>query len=517
MTQAITASRDGATFQARLFWDRAARLLREDGPITKVGFEIGPKSFDDIWVEYDRIHGPSDQEGVPLRREHLQCKWHAAPDNYGYKHLIDPEFINANARSLLERARAAQMGYAPNGMGVRFKLVTNWRIEKEDPLRSMISTRSTALHVDRLYGSKTDDSAAGAIRKAWREHLNIDEDELRILARTLAIGEATDSLEDMRERLDMTFLAVGLRRVPANESAFLYDDLIYQWMGQKRLEFDRKSFREACDREGILETSTPAPKVYGVKSFEHAFDHLEDRCEEVLDFVPVFDERYIRSDADWSATLYPELRAFLADAASKQDRPRLALDTHTSLAFAAGSVLNIKSGRVVELEQRILSKAVWAADDMLADPAWPHFEFAVIELDTARPEMAIAVGVTHNVVADVVAYVGRSLPSVGRILTCVPSMGPGARSVVCGRHAFDLAAALAKKVAELKTHGARGLNHLFIAAPNTLTFFVGQRQVALGPTRLYEFDFDGGRDGSYRPSLTLPITHLSNTSSDDKA
>ena len=49
MTQAITARRDGDTFQARLFWDRAARLLDEDGAIIKVGFEVGPKSFDDIW------------------------------------------------------------------------------------------------------------------------------------------------------------------------------------------------------------------------------------------------------------------------------------------------------------------------------------------------------------------------------------------------------------------------------------------------------------------------------------
>ena len=51
MTQAVTARRDGDTFQARLFWDRAAWSLDENGSIVKVGFEMGPKSFDDIWVE----------------------------------------------------------------------------------------------------------------------------------------------------------------------------------------------------------------------------------------------------------------------------------------------------------------------------------------------------------------------------------------------------------------------------------------------------------------------------------
>ena len=113
------------------------------------------------------------------------------------------------------------------------------------------------------------------------------------------------------------------------------------------------------------------PRVYGVKSFEHAFDRLEERCDGVLDLVPVFDDRYIRNDADWEAKLYPELKAFLERAAQAQPRLRLALDAHTTLSFAAGSVLNIKSGRDVELEQRTLGRRVWAADDVPPDPDWP--------------------------------------------------------------------------------------------------------------------------------------------------
>ncbi len=510
MTQAVTARRDGDTFQARLFWNFAARLLDENGSIVKVGFEMGPKSFDDIWVEYNEDKGPSDHDGVPIRRIHLQCKWHSTPGSFGYLQLIEPEFINANTYSFLERARKAQLEIAPDGLGIQFKLLTNWRLERNDPLRDMVSTRSGAIRLDRLYGSKTDNSKAGAVRKAWREHLCIGEDELRTLASILAFGEATDSLSVLRETLDTTFLAMGLRRVPANESAFFYDDLVYQWMGQKRPEFDRESFRKACEHEGILVTSLPAPNVYGVKSFEHTFDQLENRCEDVLDFVSVFDERYIRSDADWSGKLYPELREFLVDAASKNDRLRLVLDAHASLAFVAGSILNIKSGRKIEIEQRVLAKSVWSADDIPLDPEWPHFVFSVTEIDISRPEIAIAVGITHNITADVLAFVEQSLPNVGKILNCRPSTGASARFIVCGRHAFDLAETLVKKVIELKGEGIRKLNHLFIAAPNTFTFFTGQRQVALGSVRLYEFDFEGTREGTYCPSLTLPINHSSN-------
>ena len=504
MTQAVTVRRDGDTFQARLFWWHAARLLDPESPVLRVGFETGPKSFDDIWVEYDPDRSASDQYGDPLCREHIQCKWHVTPDQYGHAHLVDPEFINANARSLLQRARDAQLAYAPTGIGVRFKLLTNWRLDRADPLREMIGNRSGALRLDRLYGSVTDNSRAGAVRKAWREHLAIDEDELKLLARTLAFGEATDTLDALREHLDILFAYVGLRRIPVSHGAFPYDDAIFQWMAQGRLEFDRSSFRAVCAREGLLGPAEGGRRVYGVKSFEHAFDRLEERCHEVLDLVPAFDERFIRHDQDWQETLYPDLRQFLFAAAQHGPRLRLALDAHATLAFAAGSVLNIKSGRHVELEQRTSNRRVWAADDLPSDPTWPKLVTTTVEIHSDQPDIAVALSVTHDISTDVRSYVDAKLPSVGRLLVLSPSSGAGAQSVLCGRHASELADAAVSAVREVRPPGAR-LIHLFIAAPNALAFFLGQRQSVIGTIRLYEFDFEGGRDRSYAPSLNLPL------------
>jgi hypothetical protein len=511
MAQAVTVRRDGDTFQARLFWWHAARLLDPDSPVKRVGFETGPKSFDDIWVEYDPARSLVDQYGDPLRREHMQCKWHVTPDSYGYAHLIDPEFINANARSLLQRAREAQLTYAPQGSGVRFKLVTNWRLDRNDPLREMVGNRSGAMRLERLYGSVSDNSKAGVVRKAWREHLGIDEAELRLLARTLAFGEATDTLDALRDQLDILFAYVGLRRLPANQSAFPYDDVIFQWMAQGRLEFDRAEFRAICAREDLLRASQGGGRVYGVKSFEHAFDRLEVRCHAVLDLIPAFDERYIRSDADWEVTLYPKLRAFLLAAAKDQPRLRLALDAHVTLAFAAGSIINIKSGRQVELEQRSTGRRLWAADDAVSDPKWPALDAESVLLRPDQPDLAVALGLTHDVSSDVRHYCEATLPNVGRLLILKPSSGAGAHSVACGRHAFELADAASSAVRATRADGA-SMTHLFIAAPNGFTFFLGQRQTALGSVRLYEFDFDGGRGRSYTAALTLPVDRVNASS-----
>lgn len=504
MTQAVTVRRDGDTFQARLFWWHAARLLDPQSPIVRVGFETGPKSFDDIWVEYDPARSAVDQYGDPLLREHIQCKWHVSPDSYGYAHLIDPEFINANARSLLQRARDAQLAHAPGGTGVRFKLLTNWSLDRADPLREMIGNRSGAMRLNKLYGSTTDNSRTGAVRKAWREHLAIDEDQLKLLARTLAFAQATETLDGLREYLDVLFGLVGLRRIPAKESAFPYDDTIFQWMAQGRLEFDRSTFPAICRREGLIGQAEGQPRVYGVKSFEHPIDRLEERCFSVLDLIPAFDERHIRSDADWQATLYPALRTFLLDAARDQSRLRLSLDAHVTLAFAAGSILNIKSGRQVELEQRTFSRRVWAADDMTPDPSWPTVVSNAEALTPGDAEIAVAIGLTHRITDDVRRYVESALPGVSKLISFSLSFGASASSVACGRHAYEIAESISAEVRAARTT-TKGHIHLFIAAPNAFTFFLGQRQPAMGSIQLYEFDFEGVHDRSYTPALSLPI------------
>ena len=505
MTQANTARREGDDFQARQFWLRAGRLLDADSPILRVGFESGPRSYDDIWVEYESGRGPRTLDGRTLSREHIQCKWHVSPGSYGYRELIDPAFINADKQSLLQRAHGAHLTHAASGEPVQFTLLTNWHPDRADPLRTVMGTRSGAIRVDRLFDTKTDKSKTGTVRKEWREHLALDDAGLRQFVGTLAFGMATDSLDSYREQLDMLFAYVGLRRIPAHESTFPYDDVVYKWLGQGRLEFDRASFRRVCAQEGLVAEGKPRPIVYGVKSFTHAVDRLEDRCARVLDFVPEFDERYIRDETEWTVALYPALKTFLLQAAQDSDRPRLALDTHTTLAFAAGSVLNTKIGRIVELEQRSPARQIWAADDAEWNPAWPDLELKEIIIDASRQEMAVAVAITHNIASDVRAYVERSLPQVGRILVAGPSVGASPNAIVNGRHAFELARSLAAEVKSRSSAASGKTTHLFIAGPNALTFYLGQQQLVMGRVCLYEYDFDGGQDRSYKSSLTLPV------------
>jgi hypothetical protein len=504
MTQAIAARRDGDAFQARIFWLKAAKLLDGDSNVQRVGFESGAKGFDDVWVEYDAAHAPKDASGNPFHLERFQCKWHARPGQFTHVDLTNPVFINAETSSFLQRAHGAHQLDRAKEVASGLRLITNYGIDPNDALHGLINTRSSSLRMDEFFQGKTAKSKNGALRDLWSRHLGIDEAQLRTLCASLGFFYARDSLEGLREQLDDACLRYGLARIDPGLSATVYDDIPFKWAAQRRLEFDRKSFRDACDSEKLLAAPKPRTISFGIKSFEHAFDRLEERCADVLNLIPEFDDRYIRDTAAWRATLQPAIQAFLKQAAvQSSERIRLAMDTHATLAFAAGAVLNTKSGRITEIEQRSPTVAVWAPDDATEAPNWSQWQFESHVLDSRAEGVAVAVCVTHDVVPQVRAYMASA--GIRELLIARLSGGAGQQSIACGAHANALAERLAAHMKSMRpSAGSEVRSHLFIAAPNAFTFYLGRQIHSLTPLTLYEFDFDGQRNRSYVPSLSYP-------------
>jgi hypothetical protein len=505
MSEAVAVRRDGDRFQARIFWTYAADMLADaSSPIRRIGFEAGPKGFDDVWLEYDPRHAPGDGGHGRILRRHVQCKWHATPDTYTHEQLADADFINATSRSLLQRALAAQRQHAPTGEGSVFQLMTNWQIHKGDPLSRLINTRHGGLRIDELFEGKTTKSAMGRLRDCWQRHLGLDDEQLRVLARTLRFTASTDTLAGITETLNRHLRLAGLKPVPPERSAFPYDEVVFAWLGEGPISFDRGELRDACRREDLLGDREPPAKIFGVKSFEHAVDRIEHRCSKVLDLVPQFSDRFIHDDAAWADQLYPRLKSFLLNAARDSTRIRLALDAHATLAFAAGSVLDTKCGRVVELEQRSPAYQVWSPDDHPIQDGWPGLDISEHAVQPRGHELAVAIGLTHDVRRQVEDFVTTQLPNVRGLLSVLPEGGPGHRVVRCGAHADQLAAQIAQRVRGVAA-SERTVVHLFLAAPNAFTFMLGQRHALLGRIRLYEYDFEGRRTGTYEASLELPV------------
>ena len=174
MADAVVALWHGANYQARVFWDNALNLLMPESRVVEVTFEAnGPKAFDDVVVRYDPPVARSGPHRVSA--EYHQIKWHVERGGrFGYEDFIEPDFIGAQSFSLLKRLQEAR-GTAP--ATAQFTFLTTHRIKDGDPLAVLISGNDRTLLVERLFDGTTDRSRMGKVRKCWREHLDLDDDE----------------------------------------------------------------------------------------------------------------------------------------------------------------------------------------------------------------------------------------------------------------------------------------------------------------------------------------------------
>ncbi len=255
-----------------------------------------------------------------------------------------------------------------------------------------------------------------------------------------------------------------------------------------------------------------SPVRLGVRSILGWGRDMESRNDAVLDLTQHFDPdsphgRLIKNKAWWQEKVFPDLRKFLLE--SLDERRPLLLDfaAHSSIAFAAGWLLEPKSGLDVRVRQRTGSEGEfeWSPTDGREpeDALW--LERPDIELDAQAPDVAAALSVSQpDVTVDVEAFIRNQGCQIGRIVDAsVPE--PGGRSVRGGAHSLRLAQAVISRVRTKRPNERGGRVHFFCAAPNALVFYLGQLASSLGRIVLYEFPFKmDNAFGRYQKSIELP-------------
>lgn len=250
------------------------------------------------------------------------------------------------------------------------------------------------------------------------------------------------------------------------------------------------------------------PLRLGIRSMVGRSMGMEARSHHVLDLCRYFDDRFIRRQEDWQAEILPQVSEFLGKYAD-EDRPLvLEMPTHTSIAFAAGWVLEAKSGLDVRVPQPTMGEGrlEWHPRDGTA----PDGDLWLDEPDEdfgEAPDVAIAVGISQETVPDQVRdFVQRKRLPVGRVLKAEIAPAPGQTSVKGGAHCLRLAQTLLPRIRRRRPHERNGCDHLFLSAPNAFNFYLGQLSRSLGWVILYEHPF-GQRDawGKYQRSIELEV------------
>ena len=165
-----------------------------------------------------------------------------------------------------------------------------------------------------------------------------------------------------------------------------------------------------------------------------------------------------------------------------------------------------KSGINVAIVQSSLSgRELWQPDSHADHQQYPKLTFRETIIASGNSDVAVALGITHDVLGDVEAYLHQAQIPVQRIVQCLPENGFGQGAIRDASHARLLAEQLANHLKQLRTASSQmGRLHIFAAGPNALMFFLGQASQRFGQCTLYEFNFDEGIPGAYHPSLSFP-------------
>lgn len=250
------------------------------------------------------------------------------------------------------------------------------------------------------------------------------------------------------------------------------------------------------------------PIRLGIRSFIGWGGDMDRRNDKVLDLTELFDGRKIRHPEDWQRKVLPRLQKFLDHYVNPRRPLVLDLAAHSSIAFAAGWLLEAKSGLDIRVRQRTQAQGEceWHPNEgeIPEGPLWLDRPDLVIS--PAASDLAVALSVTHGVEQEVQEMIGRQGLPIRRIIDATIAPQPEQRAVVGGAHMLRLAKELLPRLRQRAPQERDGRLHIFYAGPNALQLYLGQLARPLGRIVLYEYDFEGrqGAEERYQPSIELP-------------
>ncbi len=508
MSNSVIPIQQGFDYQARLFWLKVCDLFLPFSKVQSVGYELDEvKSFDDVVVTYSEPI--PETNGLVKSKDYYQSKFHSHQTNpIYYTSLIDPEFIGAKTNSFLQKLSNAFDRAEAEKQTHIYNLFTPSTIHPDDSLSKLYSNFDGTLNIKRLYEGKTEKSEFGGIRFAWLNHLQTSEENLRNLILRLKIINGQSSMR-LLEELNLKLALAGFRPIEAGSVSNAYDDLVRKLHQMGKNNFDRDEIQQIAEAEKIWvgkpTTDYPTEKTIGIRSFIKFAEEMPNLTFDMICLAPNFDGRFIKSEDLWNDEILPQMLGFIQKYEDLRETIYVLLDTHTSVAFAAGHSIHPKAAAkfVPVQKNEFRHPEVWNVHNVQSDEkGWQTEE---IQMHDTGNELAVAIGVTHAVAPDVKEFVAHSLPSANRILSFEVQPKPSTNSVKDGNHAFFLAEELAQKViAEVKSKGCQSV-HIFASAPVGFMFYLGKKLQLPASCRiyLYEYDFESKELGAYVKSIVF--------------
>ena len=287
-------------------------------------------------------------------------------------------------------------------------------------------------------------------------------------------------------------------------SATVYDQMISSTHGNG---IDRKTFDEDLKNRILLVAKNYSPEriSIGIKSFTRGALNLEDETTKCLSLLDKFEGRNIKDGYDWNSDIYEVMEEFLLTNTSNKYAYQIFLETHSSIAFAAGRILDSKSGINVFPIQKSATNGhkLW---DVKPSYKRDYYNWDISHeiLDNNQADSVLILNITHHIYNDVVRYIKEKKLPIGRIINCkLNGVGATNFSIEDGNHASILANSIYNAIGQRTPVERRATLHIFASAPSAFMFFLGQNSRGFGKCILYEYDFEQRDSCSYSKSINF--------------
>lgn len=500
MGNAVAARSFGDDYQGMVFWKYINQMLKKGTNIKWIGYEYNAvKSFDDIVVSYKEEQ--RFREGF-ISMDYIQVKFHMRQyDLFTLDNLLDPAFISATTNSLMHNIVAAYKKLGDDFKVSRFIIYSPWAIAQGDQLNNLISNVDSSFEVNRLFDGTTSRSAMGKLRQKFCDVLSITEDELYTILKQTCIYHGRERIDELREILNREFLYNCLKQWPESKDTNPYIDMVRSWNQSDIHQFNQDYILSQCEKEGLVEHCTDET-VIAIRSFKRHTEGIEERAAAMLDLLDYFDGRFMKDGCSWN-DIFLQLDKFVQENLKKNIEFRIELETHLSIAFIAGRVLNPKSGiKSVPIQKTVDGRCDWGIVEK-DNQNYETFEIIIEQLDTTGQDTVVAISISNDIHADVADYLQNNhLPINTAYYFTLPNTGNN--SIANGQHAWMLAKQINTTLGKLDKTSKRGVLHIFVAGPTALMFNIGKLSMSYGRIQLYEYDFQHMRTGTYYPTILFP-------------
>ena len=501
---AVGARLQGDDYQIRFFWGAALQLLMTDY-VDKVEIEAPDLTVvDDVVVHY---RTPRRDALGTFSLDCCQLKYHVTQNgSFTFEAMLDPAFTRTKLpilRRLYDTYLTMKVRTRKDGF--RLRIVSPWGWHPDDPVARCWATEG---HLRGEFFQAGRGSQVGKIRTKLASTLGIDDASLADFLTCLRFegGATLQSLNaTLRDRLQLA----SLKPLPPDRAHSPYDDLGRKLIQEGIRSITREWLFERLKVEGLVVGPPAGRAQITLKSrLEWATKPLETQSAH-LDLTGLFGGRFPRDEAVWSTDLPARLVDFLSEntLGSLIQPIEVFFDCHLSIAFAAGSLLNPKSGLQLVPVQKTLGRGfeAWECPPSISGDASWIVDRAYEGQHAEEAEVVVMVSVTHEVDREAEAYLtSAGLDSLPR-LRVRPSDAIGPLAVRDAAHGWSLAMTIAPAVRAHLPRRCRRI-HLFYSGPAALAFLIAANSGGLPPIQVYEHDFEGMTIADhYYPTLELPL------------